>query len=1230
MAQLRAGEQQIYARTDLLHARPALQQRSTADTILYARQRPALQQRSTAEAILYATTQRNPFDSPNLSMSSLNETDGGSTSEQDEFHLERYGSNAKHKHLRQVSRNTKGEETDKKPDLNIVTDFSGPNMPMKSGKVMVNEVPAKQVRADRKNKASSVVSHKAIRSAVSPPDEEKKSSQFLSNSRKRQQSKGSKRERPLQKLHEAIIKKQKSPFTQRIPIGITIPQEDAARIDQTATDSALHAATPMTPGIMVTSAGDQQSWVLQPRGAEEMNRPASSIYSAMPTEKPHNGLDHVSLLPHVVNAEDDEKSGYRAPRSSYESGTPILSDSADTARPKSQGWWNLMLSPLLRAGSLASKKGVKATDTPPVPPLPFATEKNDSPALSARSDPSFMISPDDTSPDTPRRQGLASARASTWSRWTEWEQQREEHNKRGLDDEAVVCERALEDEDTQNGLENNAAQQPTAALASTGTGLAAEYFHACAVEQVMGRPYFECINHSCAEQLPKLRSIHDTDGARGAVLASPFQSPLVQSSDVVEENARSQLSPDRDDNLSPNELSPNVREASIAPMLKATALDNSHDKGTDTKAADSPAPEQVPDKVPSSPPETMAVAQPATTYSAPRNNGDELPSITTVSPPPQVVEVKVVHEGLQGPVPSQSHSEKALVADTASVTSPVPMSPEGQKSMAPMDAVPLSEIGQKQPNYPPPVVFNNYAHHGSLPGRPAFITAETEYPPFPARQPTAPVTAADLEATNRRLSIEERRQRHEKEDATAKKVGSLWRGRGCFPKNGCMGRGGPENRTKRRWIIGIAVGLLAIIVACVVLALTLTRRGDGTPVDGQWLNLTGYPPMPTGILTIAAPNLASSQKQCVEPSTMWSCSVPKEDRDEIGTNEPDQPNFRFEIRFRNGTVPSNMTIPLQNNRSGRNKAAKDPFTNDLFVANPQPPPQLEQVFLGQTTDNITVPYEGEVTPFYVTFLSAFPVVPSAFDNDGSPSSKERLVRRQSDNSTLLKALPAPALADDGSAANASLLPTTPYLISQPVRLYNRGLQDEHYGSYNYYDKSIYLSGVQIGDGQMSGSSAVVEADQNGGSTKAQATARCTFAQTRFLFKIYTSTAFSGALLPGLVNANLTHPDDAKKGDKNKTSSATDFERPGSFPYPASIVLDRHGGKIDDKVAYCYGMSDGQILTDQKTIVGEQRNFGGVLINPAPTVLENQDDFNSTAGGIDGGTGGCGCTWRNFQ
>ena len=1156
-------------------------------------QRPGAIRAGSKESERYLQA-RKPFDSPNLSTSSLNETDDGSTSGQDEFHLERYSSNAKYRHLRDISRSSSKEEK-AKPDLNIITDFSVPKMPMEAQDVVVCEVPAKQVRADRRNKAFSVVSQKAVQSAVSPPDEARQPVPSLTPGLKKLKlsTMGSRKEKPIRRLHEATLQRKTSPFTQRVPFGITISKEDAAAVEQNMDDSALPTITPMTPAIVVTPAGDQKPWVLQNNNADQFRRPASSIYSAMPAEKPMIDVSKMPSLPRGADQNHSEKALRQQRRNSYGSSEMILPDSADSARPKSQGWWNLMLSPLLRAGSLASRKGKQVMDTPPVPPLPFFAEKHDSPALSARSDPSFLMSSTGTSPETPRRQGLASTPASTWSRWTEWELEREANAQNG------VGASENEKDDVQVLEPENLVP-----AATTIPGLGAEYFHACAVEQVTGRAYFECINHSCAEQLPILCSVYDEPAAKGVFLASPFESPLVQTRKLESED---NMSPhNKNENSSPTGLSPNVRKASIAAVVRAKALDGAENKD-DAKRSISSVFEEKQDKATTRDrTQTMTASDTLST------------STLKAAPAAQIVEVIVTDKRAAPVLSLDASSEKAPLATATQIASPGPISPEGQKAVAPMDSIPLSDVNQKPGTYGAPLTINNYAQHEQLPGRPAFITADTEFPDLPPRVFNAPLTASDLQP--RRLSIEERRQRHEREDAAAKKVGGLWRGRGCFPKNGCMGRGGPEQRTKRRWVIGISILLLAIIMTSIILAVTLTRRGDNTPVESQWLNLTGFPAMPIGILTIATPNLVAFENQCTGPTTAWSCAVPKDDRDEIGANEPNQPNLRFEIKFRNGTVPANMTIPLGG--SGFSDTSKDPFTNDLFVANPPAPNQPDQIFLGQTTDNITAPFDGEKTPFYITFMSSFPQIPANFNTSDS----RRLLRRQS-NETF--EIPAPALASDGSAAPASLLPTTPYPISQPVRLYNRGLQDEHYGFYTYYDKSTYLSGLRIEDGTpTSGSNDPVEADQDGGSLKSEANAVCTFAQTRFMFKAYTNPAFGVSLLSSLINPNLTAPEDHKK--HNKTSSATNFERPGSFPYPTSFVVDRHGGDIDTKAIYCYGMQNGNIVKSEKFQSAELRSFGGQSINPAPAVLDDQNDFNKTAGGIDGGTGGCFCNWQNWQ
>lgn len=1163
------------------------------------------------------TQPRNPFDSPNLSTSSLNETESGSTSGQDEFHLERYGSNAKYKHIRQTSRATNNEEK-QKPDLNIITSFSATYMPMTSKTARISEVRTEQVGPDRKQKAISIVSHKAIQSAVPSPDLDQPLPTPASTLKvKQHNSKKSTRSKPIQRLQNAMAQRQRSPFTQRIPIGITIPRTHAETVDQN-TDSALPSITPVTPAIVVTPAGEQKPWVLQRRGTNEKES-ATSTYSAMTFGRSkHNA--NIPPTPRTATLENVYMNDNLHPlgrRTSQDSSQMILSDASDSARPESQGWWNLMLSPLLRAGSLASRKG-RQPETPLEPPPPVPKEKSGSPALSTRSDPSFLVSPHETiaSPETPRRQGLASATGSTWSRWTEWENEREASSH---------------DADKELHQQHNPETEGGDSVSKStihGPGLAAEYFHACAVEQLTGESYFECINHDCAEQLPKLQSVHDIDRTKVVILGSPFDENrgLNLAADIKTPDGGAAKSPSVfSDSVSPNELPPNVRQASMVPVVKARSVDAGSDKGLETKNNES---------VPSDSADENASLAASASYSAPRDNSD-LPNIATVAqsnpPAPQIVEVKVVHQYPDPPAPepisekamvavnpppekppaaAEPSSEKAALAAKESY-SPGPMSPEGEKSLAPVGAVPMSDMDQKQSPAP------RYASN-RLPERRAFINAETEYPPLPERAPTAPVTAQDLES-KRRLDIEDARRRLEREDETAKKVGGLWRGRGCMPKNGCMGRGGREGRTKRRWIMGISIALLIIIILSIVLAVTLTGRGDNAPVESQWLNLTGFPAMPIGIMTIAAPNLVSQQKQCVTPTTMWSCALPKEDQNQIGGSQPDQPNLRFQINFRNGTVPANMTVPVED----LDKRSSGIFSSDLFVPNPTPPNQPDQVFLGETTDNITAPFDGEKTPFFITFMPAFPAVPGGFND-----SAKRLIRRQS-NSSLLNAIPAPEIADDGSAAPASLLPTTPYPISQPIRLYNRGLQDEHYGFYMYYEKSIYLSGLQFDQqGLAPGSNNPADADQNGGSVKNNSAARCSFAQTRFLFKFFTNDAFDGVLLPSSSSANLT--DDSDQKGQKKVSSATNFNQPGSFPYPASVVVDRHGGDIDSKAAWCYGMSNGDIVKDQKIVVGEIRGFGGELINPATGLSGNGTGFNKTAGGIDGGTGGCSCLWQNWK
>ncbi|KAI1814496.1 hypothetical protein GGS20DRAFT_411032 [Poronia punctata] len=469
---------------------------------------------------------------------------------------------------------------------------------------------------------------------------------------------------------------------------------------------------------------------------------------------------------------------------------------------------------------------------------------------------------------------------------------------------------------------------------------------------------------------------------------------------------------------------------------------------------------------------------------------------------------------------------------------------------------------------------------------------------------------------------ERQRRRHEKEDVVARKVGGYWRGRGCIPEEGCFGRSGREGRKRRRICLGILGGVIAAIILIVVLVVFFTQRamssnsGKATgshphphphpedseiPVPQYWLNLTDFPPIPTGVLTVAGPKNPVAASGCFSdktPSTAWSCALPKEDHDSSGPYGPNQPEFIFQIQFDNSTQNlwklADEAKPLD--------LDKRAFVTDKgFKPHPEPPTLEEMRFLGNTTDGIkSSRKEGEPTPFFISLLESI-------DKTVGP---DVLARRQgnaiggaSGNGTggfnLSDILPPPQLNPDGTGAPARLFPLP---IQQPVRLFDRDLPTEHYGFYTYFDKTIYMANARKRD----------PADEEGGVPIADATSLVTFAQTRFLVKIWTRMGNSTQLLsssPDTSTNTTAHPD----------------IQPGSMPYPATVIEDMHGGNPSSKIDFAYGVTgDMQIDRANATLVNANIAFKGTVVNG------RNDGPDHSLGGYDGGTGGCKCEWVNFE
>ncbi|KAI3400323.1 hypothetical protein diail_3704 [Diaporthe ilicicola] len=557
-------------------------------------------------------------------------------------------------------------------------------------------------------------------------------------------------------------------------------------------------------------------------------------------------------------------------------------------------------------------------------------------------------------------------------------------------------------------------------------------------------------------------------------------------------------------------------------------------------------------------------------------------------------------------------------------------------------------------------------------------------PPLPDRAVGTYVTGDHFLANYGNSSaakIERTRRRHEKEDYIARKAGGFWRGRGCIPEEGCYGRSGREGRQRRRvWIGGICLAILLLTILGVVLGVELSRRvarpsaagntttggaTGGSEVDSVWLNLTNFPPIPTGLATVMGSDNSQVVTGCAAPSTLWSCSLPPEQQ---AANEPhgaDQPGFIFQIQYDNNTrqlwdipngtppTPSQPTAsttseasasssasatststststassiqggdlsnPNVNNAETKDGSSLDKRATTLYdtgiAPQPDPPSFQEMWFLGNTTDRIVSDEKaGEPTPFYISFFTntsgtAGPNMLTSETNAASAVGEKKKKRgigngigSGTDSSdSLTEFLPAPQLNADGTGAPAQL---RPYPRQQPLRLFDRGLATEHYGFYTYFNKTIYVTSM---DGNETDSGAVA-ADAGGGSRESNARYLATWTQTRFVVKIWTRKG--GARLMGGTGPS-SDVDDA---------AAT----PGTFPYPVTFGEDTHGGSVDLKATFAYAVEpDQHVNASDATLFTNDVGFGGVLVNP------RLPDGDLSWGGVDGGTGGCRCEWVNW-
>ncbi|QIW97068.1 hypothetical protein AMS68_002586 [Peltaster fructicola] len=424
---------------------------------------------------------------------------------------------------------------------------------------------------------------------------------------------------------------------------------------------------------------------------------------------------------------------------------------------------------------------------------------------------------------------------------------------------------------------------------------------------------------------------------------------------------------------------------------------------------------------------------------------------------------------------------------------------------------------------------------------------------------------------------------------------------------------GPPWYRRYLWVL-LALGTGLVTLAVVLIVMHVPQNHNDIAVQAQWVNLTGFPDLPVGVMTVAQPKAVRKEDGCVQQSALWSCGISADQR----TNTTGLPNFRFEVRFRNdSSLNSTLVQSGHQRRSGgsavaalssvrrMNILARDSWTDSLFEANPAPPP--DQVFLGNTTDNNTLPYDGEATPFYVSLVDAKALTlqkrqSSVYPYPTTDNSTDGAVSQTGPQS-----IPKPTINSDGTPTSERLYPLAE---AQPLRLYKRQQQDEHYGFYTFYDRTVYIanssSGSIISNTPLSNASAV-----------------CTWSQTRFLVQIWTR---------GLLSSVSIGNGSSDAAASNST--ANDMTFPGSFPYAVTVTVDRHGGDASQKGVYCYGIgANQQVEQNVKSWIAEDRAHGGTIINPGSVPTNNGSSLSKQVsdanGGIDGGTGGCACAWQNW-
>jgi hypothetical protein len=363
--------------------------------------------------------------------------------------------------------------------------------------------------------------------------------------------------------------------------------------------------------------------------------------------------------------------------------------------------------------------------------------------------------------------------------------------------------------------------------------------------------------------------------------------------------------------------------------------------------------------------------------------------------------------------------------------------------------------------------------------------------------------------------------------------------------------------TRARAFFWLGIGVFVIIIIVIAVSVAVVRKTAAAAPDLGYSNVTvsGFPPMPVG--NFAVSKLSTSYRSsCVTQGSAWSCLAPSTSSSDTNSYLN---SFNFEISNSSSSSVNKRSLGTHGGSIAGMAASIISLVKRGTTASPPQPSDSELTFIGTTTDNSTSsPVAGTAAPFVLTM-------------SGATNTSSLATRGIAANGTA-----------GSSAPPANLLPSTPF-VNQQLRLYDAGLPTEHYGFYNYFDRTMWVSTVNSTDNSTSG-----------GADAKDAKFAVVWHNTRLEIKIWTR-----------MNSALT------AGSNVAAANGT-----AAFPYPVTITTDRHG-QISQGDVYYYGIADGKYTTGQ-TLGSMNENFGA-----------DGSEVVSLDGTLVGGTGGCVCQWTNF-